>query len=100
MKKGTTNWTALRQKLPTRYKKPIADSINEFIAQNAELARISKYVPITERQVELVFQGKIKDSLKVATVLHFATLLKAEYEPVRAMNATKKKRKTSEPSKL
>jgi hypothetical protein len=93
-----TNWQELREQLPHRYTKQVSEMISAFISENADAARKLGYVELKPRQVECVFKGEIKDSLKVACVLRFSRVLKAQYAPVRKMlssQITVKKMKAS-----
>jgi DNA-binding transcriptional regulator GbsR (MarR family) len=96
----TTNWKVLREQLPHRYTKAISKKIEAFIGANADAAKEMGYEAMTSRQVELVFKGKIKDSLKVACVLRFAMIVSAQHAPVRKMLSSPKRKKTMKAGKV
>lgn len=95
-----TSWQELREQLPYRYTRQISKMIDEYISSDADVAKRLGYELMTPRQVELVFKGEIKDSLKVACVLRFARVLKAQYAPVRKMLSSQTPKKKMKACKL
>lgn len=84
--KKVSKWEQLKSELPKNYAKQIADKVDVFFEENAEMAMLSEFVRLSKRQVLLVFSGEITDIKKVNTVRHFAEELREDFRVVREMN--------------